>query len=162
MFSVFSSKGNDHHAWNNCSFVLPIFEYCCLKWFGKPCQSMLIGLKDSNHSLASVTNVRQNLWTFTPSWNWCVSIQSLVQSKCVFLSSGIPENFGLKCDQFNCSICCACCVGCCGAGGSGGAGTAGACGPAFATFILHYAHYSYFIFLFYLYSYFIFSVIALG
>ena len=139
--------------------MLPIIEYCYLNWLCKPCQSAFVGLKDSYHNLASPTMVRQNLWTFTPSWNWCVFIHSLVLSKWASASSsGFPENSGLKCDQFNCSICCACCVGCCGTGGGGGAATADACGLEFAIFIFYYAHYSYFIFLFYLYSYFIFSV----
>ena len=80
----------------------------------RPCQSMLIGLKDSYHNLAS-TNIRQNLWTFTPSWNWCVSIQLLVLSKWTSASPSVfPENSGLKCAQFNYGICYA---GCCSTGG---------------------------------------------
>ena len=31
--SVFASKGKDHHAWNKCSLVLLILEYCCLNKF---------------------------------------------------------------------------------------------------------------------------------
>ena len=76
------------------------FEYCCLNWFCKPCQSTFIGLRDSYHNLASPTSVRQSLWTFTPSWNWWVSIQSFVLSWCASASSSVfPENSGLKCDQ---------------------------------------------------------------
>ena len=41
-------------------------------------ESTTIGLSGSGHSLASQTNVKQTLWTLTPSWNACVSIQSFV------------------------------------------------------------------------------------
>ena len=76
----------------------------------------------------------------------------LVLSKWTSESSfGFPENSGLKCDQFNCGICCACYVGCCNAGGGRVTGTAGACGPAFAIFILYYV-----ILLFYIIILFIF------
>ena len=57
-----------------------------------------------------------------------------------------PENCGLKCDQFKCTMCCPCCVhlaGCCTScvGSSlswrdGGAGIFGACGPPPAIFYL--------------------------
>ena len=51
----------------------------------------------------------QNLWTLKPSWNWCVSIQMFVLSRCASASSsGFPENSGLKCGQFNCSMCWTC------------------------------------------------------
>ena len=137
--SVFLSKWNDLHALNNCSHILPIFEYCCLNWFCKLCQSSFIGLRDLYHNLASPTNDRQNLWTFTPSWNWCVFIQSFILSSCPSPSScGFPEISGLKCDQFNCGTCCACYVGCCRTWGAGSAGTSGACGLASAMLILCY------------------------
>ena len=102
------------HAWNSCYLVLPIFEYYCLNKFCKPCQSTLMGVKDSYHNLASPTNVKQNLWTFIPPRRLCVVIQSLVQSKWTSASSGFPENSGLKCDQFKCTSCCVCWVGCAG------------------------------------------------
>ena len=38
-----------------------------LNWSCRPYQSMLIVLRDLYHNLASPTNVRQNLWTLTPS-----------------------------------------------------------------------------------------------
>ena len=73
-----------------------------------------VGLNDSYHNLAPSTNVRKKIWTFTPSGNACVYIQSFVLSKCVSASlSGVPAYSGLKCDQFNCSICW---IGCMGAG----------------------------------------------
>ena len=132
--SVFSSKWNDCHKWNNCSLLFPIFEYCCLNWFCKPCQSTFIGLEDSYHNLDSLTNVKQNLWTFTPSWNWCVPIQSFILSKCASASSsGFPENSALKCDQFNCGMCCIGCTVCggaCSTCGAWGAGIAWSNGSA--------------------------------
>ena len=74
-----------------------------------------------------------------PFWNSCVSIQSFVLSKCASAAcSGFPENSGLKCGQFNCSMCCACYAGCCGVWGACGAGTAGACSPASAISTLYY------------------------
>ena len=129
--SVFSSKWNDCHAWNNCSLVLPIFQYCCQNRNCKPCQCTFIGSKDSYHNLASPTNVRQNLWTLIFSWKWCMLIQLLVLSKWTSASSsGFPENFGLKCYQFKWTICCACCAGCvsCCPYCVGCAGCCGACG----------------------------------
>ena len=89
------------HAWNNSSYILLIFEYCCLNWFCKPCQSSFIGLKDTCHNLASTNNVKQNPWTLIPSWNWCVFIQSFILSRCASASSGFPENSGLKCENLN-------------------------------------------------------------
>ena len=69
---------------------------------------MFMGLKDSYHDLATPTNGEQNCWIFTPSQNACVSIQSFILSKCASASSlGFPGNSGLKCDQFNCGMCCA-------------------------------------------------------
>ena len=65
------------------------------------------GSKDWNHSLASPSRVRQNLWTFTSSIKWWEFIQSLECSKCASaLSSGFPENSYLKLDQFICKCCC--------------------------------------------------------
>ena len=113
---------------------------------------MFIGLKDSYNHLASPTNVRQNHWTFTPSGNACVSIQSFALSKYASASSlGFPANSGLKCDQVNCGICCigclgtswfgatGSCTGCWGACGAWRAGTGGGTGsvggPASAMFI---------------------------
>ena len=151
--SVFSSKWKDLHAWNNCSLVLPIFEYCCLNRFCKPCQSMFIGSKDSYHNLASPTNARQNLWTLVTSQRRCVFIQSLVLSKWVSASSShFPVNSGLQCGQFKFTTCCACCEGCCAcfvgcvgfctchagcgwAEGGGGAVISDTCGPALPYFI---------------------------
>ena len=101
--SVFSSKWKDLHTWNNCSLVFSILEYCCLIWFCNPFQSKAIGLTDSYHNLASPSNVKQNLWTFKPSWNAWVLIQSLVLRRCASASSsGLPKKSGLKWDQFNC------------------------------------------------------------
>ena len=71
---------------NSCSLVFPMFEYCCLNLFCKPNQSTFIGLKDPYHNVASPTNVRQNHWPFTSSGNACVSIKSLVLSKCASAS----------------------------------------------------------------------------
>ena len=54
-----------------------------------------------NHSLASPSRVRQNLWTFTSSLKLWAFTQSLECSKCASASSsGFPENSGLKFDQF--------------------------------------------------------------
>ena len=143
LLSVFFSKWSDLQAWNS-SLVLPIFEYCYLNKFCKPCQSMFIGCKASYHNLASPTNVKQNLQTLMSSRKWCTFIQSLVLSKWASgSSSGFPENSGLKCDQFKCTNCypcfagcCACCAGSSWAGGSEGAGISGACGPASAILYL--------------------------
>ena len=93
-----------------------------------------------------------------PSWNACASIQSFILRRCASASSsGLPANFRLKCDQFNCGICCigsagigwlggigsctegAFGAGACGAGGAGGAGRA--CGLASA--IVGYIFYRY-------------------
>ena len=121
--SVFSSKLKDLLAWNNCSLVLPILEYCCLNKFCNPCQSTLIGSNEWYNILASPNSVKQNLWTLTPSTKFCAFIQSLVQSRCAFVSSsGFPENSGLKWDQFKCTTCCPGCCGACSAAGSAGGG----------------------------------------
>ena len=107
MVSVFLSKLKDLHAWNNCSHVLPTFEYLCLNKFCSLGQSTFKGSRESYHSLASPSNVRQNLWTFTLLTKQCAFIQSLEQSKCDSASaSGFPENSGLKFDQFKCKCCC--------------------------------------------------------
>ena len=77
---------------NNCSLVLPIFEYYCLNWCYNPCQSTFKGLKESPHNLA-----HHNLCTFTPSGNWWVSIQSFILSKYASASSsGLAANSGLN------------------------------------------------------------------
>ena len=61
-----------------------------------------MGLRDSYHSLASSTNVKQNLCTFTPFQNACMSVQSFVLDRCTSATLSIlPENSGLNCDQFN-------------------------------------------------------------
>ena len=114
--------------------------YCCQNWFCRPNQSTFIGLRDSYHNLASPTNVKQNLWTFTPSGNACLSIQSFIVSKCTSASSGFPENSGLKCDLFNCDQYCTCagCCSICGTFRAWGAWTAGAGSPASAMSMLYY------------------------
>ena len=76
MVSVFSSKLKDLQAWNNCSLVFPILEYCCLNKFCNSHQSTFIGSNDWYHNLASPNSLRQNLWTFTLSTKWCAFIQS--------------------------------------------------------------------------------------
>ena len=123
MVSIFSSKLNDLHAWNNCVHVLPTFEYLCLTKFCNSGQVILFkGSRDWNNNLASSSNVRQNIWAFTPSTKWWAFIQSFEQSKCPSASSsGFPENSGLKFDQFMCKCCCCvagswfycCCWFCC-------------------------------------------------
>ena len=145
--SVFLSKWNDLQAWNSCNLVLPIFEYCYLNKFCKPCQIMFIGGKDSYHNLASPTNVKQNLQTLMSSRKWCAFIQSLVLSKWASaFSLGFTEDFGLKYNQFKCTYCCPCCVGCRGcytccvesgwAWRTAGAEISGACSPASAILYL--------------------------
>ena len=108
MISAFSLNVNDLHAWNNCSHVLPNFEYLYLNKFcnwGHVVFSK--GSKEWNHNHASPNSVRQNLWTFTSSSKWWASIQSLEDSKCASASSsGFPENSGLKLDQFICKCHC--------------------------------------------------------
>ena len=82
------TKCKDLNAWNNCSLVLLIFEYCCLNWSCSPFQSKVIGLSDSRYSLASPTKVKQNLWTLTPISKAWVSIQSLILKRmcfCIFI-----------------------------------------------------------------------------
>ena len=71
-----------------------------------------------------------------------VSIQSFVLRRCASASSsGLPVNSGLKCDQFNCGICCigyvgadtgsytGCIIGACGAGACGAGDAGGAVNP---------------------------------
>ena len=107
MVSELSSKLKDLHAWNNCSHVLPTLEYHCLNRFCNSGQSTFIGSNEWYHSLASPNNVRQNLWTLTPSPKQCAFIQSFEWSRCTSASSsGFPENSGLKIDQFKCTTCC--------------------------------------------------------
>ena len=100
--SVFSSKWKDLHAWNSCSLVLPIFEYCCLNKFCKPYQSTFMGVKDSYHNLVSPTNVKQNLWTLMVSRKWFAVIQLLVLNKWASASpSDFPKNSGLNVTNLN-------------------------------------------------------------
>ena len=64
-----------------------------------------MGLKVSYHNLASPVRVKQNLGILATSEKLCVFIQSFVLNKCASASSsGLPENSGLKYDQFNCGI----------------------------------------------------------
>ena len=64
-----------------------------------------MGLNVSYHNLASLVRVKQNLCTFATSGRLCISIQSFVVNKWTSTSSsGLPENSGLKYDQFNCGI----------------------------------------------------------
>ena len=60
MVSIFSSNVNDLHARNNCSWVLPSFEYL---WLNKFCNCAHVvsskGSKKWYHNLASPNNVRQ-------------------------------------------------------------------------------------------------------
>ena len=76
--------------------VLPIFEYLCLNKFCNCGQVTLCKVsRDWNHNPAS-SNVRQNLWTFTPSIKQWAFIQSVEQGKCASASSlGFLENSGL-------------------------------------------------------------------
>ena len=102
IISTFSSIGNYLHAGSNCSCVLPILEYCCLKRFCKPTQSTFISLSNSYHNLATPAKVKQNLCTWTCSGNSCVSIQSFILSRCTSASwskvviSGTVHWFDLK------------------------------------------------------------------
>ena len=146
--SVFSSKLKDLHAWNNCSLVLPILEYCCLNKFCNPCQSTFIGSNEWYHNLMFPNSVKQNHWTLTPSTKWCAVIQSLVWSRWASAySSGFPENSGLKWDQLKSTICfpccaggvgcsCCCCWACCPA--SAGAGEEGLEGLEYLALALPY------------------------
>ena len=81
---------------------IPYFRTLLSKIFCNAGQSFAIGHNDSCHNLASPIKVRQNLSAFTPSEELWVSIQSFVQRKCDSASSsGLPENSGLKYNQFN-------------------------------------------------------------
>ena len=107
MVSVFSSKLKDPHTRNNCSLVLPTFEYLNLNKFCNLGPSTFIGSNEWYHNPASCNSVRQNIWTFTPLTKQCVFIQSFEQIRCASASSsGFPENFGLKFDQSKCKCCC--------------------------------------------------------
>ena len=107
--------------WNNCSHMLPTFEYLYLNKFCNSGQLTFMHSMEWYHNLASPNNVRQNLWTFTPSTKWCAFTLSFEQSKCgTAPSSGFPKNSGLEFDQFKCKCCCwgpagswACCCCCC-------------------------------------------------
>ena len=84
-----------------------------------------MGLKVSYHKLALPVRVKQNFCTFATYEKLCVSIQSFVLNRgATASSSGLPENSGLKWDQFNCGIWTE------GAGGNIGLGTCaeGFCG----------------------------------
>ena len=64
-----------------------------------------MGSREWYQSLAFPSNLRQNLWTFTPLKKPCAFIQSFEQSKCTSASSsGFPENSGLKFNQFKCNV----------------------------------------------------------
>ena len=85
--------------------MLPNLEYYCLKCSCNSIQSSSIDLNVSYHNLTSPVRVKQNLCTFVSTGKLCVSIQSLVLNKFANTSSsGLPEHFGLKYDQFNCGI----------------------------------------------------------
>ena len=87
--------------------MLPTFEYLCLNKFCNPGQSTFMGSREWYHNLASPNNVRQNLWTFTPSTKQCAFIQSFEGSRCTSTSSSdFPQNSGLNFDQFKCKCCC--------------------------------------------------------
>ena len=118
------------HTWNNCSLVLPNFEYCLLSWFCNSCHVITKGSNKAYHNLASPISVKQNLWTFTPSGKSCVFIQSFVLNRWASTSSsGLPEYSGLKWDQFRCiGTCWPGCGKSCGAGFGGGSSIQGA-GP---------------------------------
>ena len=80
-----------------CSLVLPILEHCFLNCSCKAGQSLVIGCRDSYHTLASPTNVKQNLPTFKSSSILLIFIQSLVQRRWASaFSSGLPANSGLN------------------------------------------------------------------
>ena len=85
------------------SLVLPNLEYHLLNWFCNSSHVIAIISNEAYHNLASPINVKQNLWTFTPSGKWCVFIQSLVLNRWASTSSsGLLEYSGLKWDQFIC------------------------------------------------------------
>ena len=93
--SVFSSNFNVLQAWNSCSGVLPIFEYCHLNLFCKAGQLSSKRDNDSYHSLVLPVNINQKCLTLTSSVKLCASIQSLVLRRCDSASSsGLPENSG--------------------------------------------------------------------
>ena len=91
--SVFSSNLNVLQAWNSCSGVLPIFEYCHLNLFCKAGQSSSKRANDSYHNLASPVSVKWKCLTLTSFGKLCASIQSLILRTCDSTSSsGLPEN----------------------------------------------------------------------
>ena len=101
--SVFSMKLKDLHAWNNCSLLLHILEYCCLY-----------------------------LWTLALPTKWCAFIQLLVQSRCPSASGLKLDQFTctICCGACRAACCCGACgtAGCCGT--CGASGCCGACGTA--------------------------------
>ena len=153
---VFSSKLKGLQAWNSCSLVLPILEYCCLNKFCIPCQLTFIGSNELYHNLASPKHIKQNLWTLTPSTKCGHPVIGVEQMGfCILIR--FLWNSGLKWDQFKCTIscsgccgasmcmggagwsCCYCCYwacwpACAGAGGGLGTGTSYPCGPGSAIF----------------------------
>ena len=90
--SVFLLNLNVLQAWNSCSGVFHIFEYCHLNLFCKAGQSLSKGARDSYHNLASPVNVKQNCLTLTSLGKLFASIQSLVLRRCDSTPSGLPEN----------------------------------------------------------------------
>ena len=100
--SIFSSNLNVLQAWNSCSGVFPIFEYCHLNLFCKVGQSSSNGASDSYHNLASPINVKQKHLTLSPSGKLCASIQSLLLRRWDSASSsGLPENSGFFLSNFD-------------------------------------------------------------
>ena len=105
-FSVFIES--EWSPCNNCSCVLPNFEYLCLNKF---CNWSHVaspkGSRDWYHNLVSPNSKRQNLCTFISSSKQWAFIQSFECNKCASASSsGFPENSGLKFDQFKCRCLC--------------------------------------------------------
>ena len=137
--------------WNNCSLVLPNFEYCLLNWFSYSCHVITIGSNKAYHNLDSPISVKQNLQTFTPSGKSCVFIQSFVLNKWASTSSsGLPEYSGLKWDQFICIWTCwpSCGSTGCGVGWGGGGSSLWGQGlavhllPSFFIYIFAYINYT--------------------
>ena len=89
-----------------------------------------MGLNVSYHNLVSLVRIKQSLCTFATSGKLCVSTQSFVLNKWASASSpSLPENSGLKYDQFNCG-CIQFGIWTIGAGGNIGlsTGAGGSCG----------------------------------
>ena len=100
--SLFTSNLNVLQAWNSCSGVLPIFDYCHLNLFCKAGQPLSKRASDSYHNLASPVNVKQNHLTLTFLGKLWASIQSLVLRRCDSASSsGLPKNSGFFPTQFD-------------------------------------------------------------